>query len=75
MGQPGPAMSDPGEIVACPECDLLQRLPQLEPGAKAERGGRKPGKAAAYACPMHPDVARDGPGRCPRCGMDLVKRK
>ena len=35
MGQPGPAMSDPGEIVACPECDLLQHLPELEPGTKA----------------------------------------
>jgi paraquat-inducible protein A len=28
-------MSDPGEIVACPECDLLQHLPELEPGTKA----------------------------------------
>jgi paraquat-inducible protein A len=28
-------MSDSGEIVACPECDLLQHLPKLEPGTKA----------------------------------------
>jgi paraquat-inducible protein A len=25
----------PAEAVACPDCDLLQRIPQLEPGAKA----------------------------------------
>src|SRR5438067_6607514 len=25
-----------------------------------------------YVCPMHPDVSRPGPGRCPRCGMQLV---
>ena len=25
-----------------------------------------------YVCPMHPDVSRPGPGRCPRCGMELV---
>jgi len=25
-----------------------------------------------YVCPMHPDVVRPGPGRCPRCGMELV---
>lgn len=25
-----------------------------------------------YTCPMHPDVIRDLPGRCPKCGMDLV---
>ena len=28
-------MTDSGEIVACPECDLLQHLPELAPGAKA----------------------------------------
>ncbi len=25
-----------------------------------------------YACPMDPDVIRDAPGECPKCGMDLV---
>ena len=26
----------------------------------------------AYTCPMHPDIVRDAPGRCPKCGMELV---
>jgi Cu+-exporting ATPase len=26
---------------------------------------------AAYICPMHPDVRRQSPGACPRCGMAL----
>ncbi len=26
-----------------------------------------------YICPMHPEVTSDTPGRCPKCGMDLVK--
>ena len=29
--------------------------------------------AAAYTCPMHPEVRQDGPGRCPKCGMTLVR--
>ncbi len=32
-------------------------------------------KAAAgqvYLCPMHSDVRQTGPGKCSRCGMDLV---
>lgn len=25
-----------------------------------------------WTCPMHPEVRSDGPGKCPKCGMDLV---
>ena len=36
-----------------------------------DRSGRN---AAHYTCPMHPEVDSDRPGRCPKCGMDLVRR-
>lgn len=26
-----------------------------------------------YICPMHPEVKSDKPGKCSKCGMDLVK--
>jgi len=26
---------------------------------------------AQYTCPMHPEVVRNGPGACPKCGMAL----
>jgi hypothetical protein len=26
-----------------------------------------------YTCPMHPEVVSDKPGKCPQCGMNLVK--
>jgi len=25
-----------------------------------------------YTCPMHPEVIKPEPGKCPKCGMDLV---
>jgi FtsP/CotA-like multicopper oxidase with cupredoxin domain len=31
-----------------------------------------PGATLAYACPMHPEVIGDVPGRCPKCGMALL---
>ena len=27
-----------------------------------------------YFCPMHPDVVSEEPGKCPKCGMDLVPK-
>ena len=43
-------------------------------------GGRRAGsatkispRAAEYTCPMHHDVRQAGPGRCPKCGMTLVR--
>jgi Cu+-exporting ATPase len=26
---------------------------------------------AAWTCPMHPEIIRDAPGNCPKCGMSL----
>ncbi|MFZ6013895.1 MAG: SPW repeat domain-containing protein [Bacteroidota bacterium] len=31
-------------------------------------------KGTVYTCPMHPEVKSDKPGKCPKCGMDLVKQ-
>jgi len=28
-----------------------------------------------YSCPMHPEVTSDKPGKCPKCGMDLVEKE
>lgn len=33
----------------------------------------KPAKVQ-YTCTMHPEVLSDKPGKCPKCGMTLVKK-
>ncbi|MBN8718665.1 MAG: hypothetical protein J0H85_04415 [Sediminibacterium magnilacihabitans] len=39
-----------------------------------EKAGKKDTitHAILYACPMHPDVTSDKPGKCAKCGMDLT---
>lgn len=31
--------------------------------------------SVVYTCPMHPEVKSDTPGKCPKCGMNLVQKK
>jgi len=31
--------------------------------------------ATQYTCPMHPEVQKNQPGKCPKCGMALVQKK
>ncbi len=30
--------------------------------------------AGTFTCSMHPEVKSGKPGKCPKCGMDLVKK-
>jgi NADH-quinone oxidoreductase subunit J len=29
-------------------------------------------KTQTYTCPMHPEIRQQGPGTCPKCGMNLI---
>src|ERR1700722_14762582 len=35
--------------------------------------GSAPDEETAWVCPMHADYTMDVAGKCPRCGMDLVR--
>jgi hypothetical protein len=43
-------------------------------GCSSDTAGKSE-KAAHYTCPMHPEVMKDQPGDCPKCGMKLVEKK
>jgi hypothetical protein len=59
-------------LAACPLSMIL-----MGHGAHAGHAGHAAGTAtlspAEYTCPMHPDVGSSRPGRCPKCGMALIK--
>jgi Heavy metal binding domain len=40
-----------------------------------EAKSRQTTPAFYYTCVMHPEIHQDGPGKCPKCGMTLVKKE
>jgi multidrug efflux pump subunit AcrA (membrane-fusion protein) len=38
-------------------------------------GGHSGKTKELYTCTMHPEVVSDKPGKCPKCGMDLVPKE
>jgi FtsP/CotA-like multicopper oxidase with cupredoxin domain len=46
----------------------LALIAQMDMGVAEVR----PGAKASYVCPMHPEVMRTEPARCPKCWMKLV---
>ena len=54
--------------LADPPDKVLALVAQMDdPAAMPEAAG-----PVTYACPMHPEVTSDQPGRCPKCGMKLL---
>lgn len=45
-----------------------------EPARGASKEGDSPAAAEVWTCSMHPQVTKSGPGKCPICGMNLIKR-
>lgn len=49
--------------------DKSERAPKASiPAAVKPPQSRQSNK---WTCPMHPEIVRDGPGNCPKCGMTL----
>jgi FtsP/CotA-like multicopper oxidase with cupredoxin domain len=54
--------------LAAPPDKILSMIAQMDdPTAMPEIAG-----PVSYACPMHPEIISDQPGRCPTCGMKLL---
>jgi hypothetical protein len=48
-------------------CDMMNK--------NTKSADKKKDMAITYTCPMHPEILRSKPGKCPKCGMKLVVKK
>ena len=61
-------------VVAGATASMSEPSPQAPPASQGigAPAADQPAPVTGYICPMHPDVIEGAPGKCPRCGMDLV---
>ncbi|MDD5223780.1 MAG: efflux RND transporter periplasmic adaptor subunit [bacterium] len=57
-----------GLIISCGRKETAPTPKETSPAAAPET-------TPVYTCPMHPYYTSDHPGKCPICGMDLVKKE
>ena len=50
--------------------DHCDPVPQSITGTEASNINGE--QSVLYTCPMHPEIQSNNPGKCPKCGMDLI---
>lgn len=73
------------DVLVVDERNLPQTPPEMHRGMmhhghgqmNREMSGPNPSgadKAVRYTCAMHPEVVTERPGKCPKCGMQLIPK-
>ena len=85
MATPAPAAAPPDK--AAVEMEMKKTSDEMKKTSdelkkksdEAKQTGGKSAKSSPassiYTCVMHPEVQQPGPGKCPKCGMTLVKKE
>jgi len=62
-------------FAACSGGTTKEQMKDTTAAMPADSSAGKMMAAVKYTCTMHPEVISDTPGKCPKCGMDLVKKE
>lgn len=61
-------------VVSCNQAKDKSEQTETETSESADTTSNEMMAKVQYTCTMHPEVVKDEPGKCPKCGMDLVKK-
>jgi hypothetical protein len=52
----------------------MEKCSMMNNNMKSSTTTKSKNMATVYTCTMHPEVTSNKPGKCSKCGMDLVKK-
>ncbi len=70
-----PASATASATLAMPLPSVPRSMPRPPPPKASSSVPAAAPMGVDYTCPMHPEVHSPVPGKCPKCGMDLVPAK
>ena len=73
-GMEGHAGMQHGPVAQPEKKAVADEMKETSDAMKHKSDEMKPG-ATIYTCPIHPQIKSDKPGKCPICGMTLMKEK
>ena len=62
-------------LLALAGCSSNEKATPTQGAAPTSTPAAAVARPVVYTCSMHPEVVADKPGKCPKCGMDLVVKK
>lgn len=62
-------------VVGCKNSSSGDSMDSIKMGGGSTGAAATMPSATKYTCTMHPEVVSDMPGKCPKCGMELVEKK
>ena len=54
---------------------MLVNFSSYQVNAQKPKNKTEKPQTVKYTCPMHPEVIKDKPGKCPKCGTTLIKKE
>lgn len=70
----GECMMKDGKKMMMKNGDCMEMSGKMCSHKMGKHSMTKKSEVAVYTCPMHPEVIGVKGGKCPKCGMDLVKK-
>ena len=71
----GECIMKDGKKMQMKEGECMDMSGKMDKCEMMNKSAKESTAATTYTCSMHPEITSDKPGKCPKCGMELIEKK